>query len=662
MAALPTVTVEIGFDSGGSRQSIGTAYSSLSWTDVTAYVLAKVGVSFQRGRAEAGQSASAGQLTVSFDNTDGRFTPGTTGGAYGAVRTRMPIRVKAGSTVMWVGFITDIDWKIEAGQPIVSMSASDIIAAAARTKCGPWMTKRVLGTSGLINYWPLTDTAPNSATNNTSTAVPAYLGETARAAYGPNALTVTGSTTGDLSFNVTSDLSPDAAAEPVFALTPVSGVGKHLTGVTTALTSTGDTTVSMWVRPTSTYGVALFTAYVDGSFAFGLHTGASGELRVSCGQSGYDYVGTITGNSVTFGTLTTAAWTHLYLDVDNSKWDTADVYERFRLWVNGVQVTGSSAPTRLAPHPVSKPMVASVGGCATWSTYPPSGVNAFDGQIANVAVFNDSLDATAATARAVFLYNTGGAGAATCATRMGELQYVTPNPAGLSSWITADSTAANTVSPQTCNNKSLLQVAEEVADAERGSIIATRLGKLHLLAQRYYVAPAAASVTLSAETDVMQLGNAFGVDDTNAINECVVTLQPSGWRYTAARTTDPGVESTTLDVWSADQYFAEALALQLANADTERPRAPSLTLSMEWLAKAGLDDEVRGLELGDTIKVTDLPVQAPGSELTLQVRTISHTITAGGWLVNIDTDPPVLGAITDDSTRGLLGDTTYLGA
>ncbi len=115
MAALPTVTVEIGFDSGGSRQSIGTVYSSLSWTDVTAYVLAKTGVSFQRGRAEAGQSASAGQLTVSFDNTDGRFTPGATGGAYGRVRTRMPIRVEAGSTVLWVGVVTDVDWKLEAG-------------------------------------------------------------------------------------------------------------------------------------------------------------------------------------------------------------------------------------------------------------------------------------------------------------------------------------------------------------------------------------------------------------------------------------------------------------------------------------------------------------------------------------------------------------------
>ena len=151
------------------------------------------------------------------------------------------------------------------------------------------------------------------------------------------------------------------------------------------------------------------------------------------------------------------------------------------------------------------------------------------------------------------------------------------------------------------------------------------------------------------------------MDDSANLNECVVTLQPSGWRYTATREVDPGVESTTLDVWSVDQFFAEALARQIANADTEKPRAPSLVMSMEWLDKVNLDDEVLALELGDTIRVTDLPAEAPATALTLQVRMIGHTITAAGWMVNIDTDPPLYGAILDDAVRGLLGESTYLG-
>jgi len=47
--------------------------------------------------------------------------------------------------------------------------------------------------------------------------------------------------------------------------------------------------------------------------------------------------------------------------------------------------------------------------------------------------------------------------------------------------------------------------------------------------------------------------------------------------------------------------------------------------------------------------------------LTLQVRMISHAITAAGWIVNIDTDPPIYGAVLDDATRGVLNQTAYLG-
>ncbi len=651
--AMPTVTVEIGFDVAGVRQGVQTVYSSLSWTNVTAYVRAKEGVTFQRGRAEAGQSASAGQLTVSFDNTDGRFTPGVTGGAYGPVRTRMPIRVKADSTVLWLGFVTDIDWKIEAGHPVVSMSASDIIATAARTKCGPWMTKRVLAKSaGLIHYWPLTDTAPNSLSNNTNTAVPTYVGETLRPAAGANYLTVASRAgVGDLSVNVTSDLSTETI-EPVAAFTPTGAGGKILTGATVPLDSTGDLAVSMWVRPTGyAYSRGLFASYL-GSSGVMVYTTSDGYIQMTYGQS---YLGRGDGWSIYFAPsgLTPDTWSHLYFEVDNSQ--TSGVL-KFRMWRDGTELTGINITGgSWTPYIGSLSSNISIGG-NDWVPSYATQIDPWNGQMGHVAIWN-TLDST----RAAFLANNGGAGATPCDTRMGELQYVTTNPAGLSSWITADTAADNTVSPQTVNAKSLLQVAEEVADAERGSIIATRLGKLHLLAQRYFVAPAAASVELSAENDVMQLGNAFGVDDSANLNECVVTLQPSGWRYTATRAVEPGVESTTLDIWSGDQFFAEALALQIANADTERPRAPSLTLSVEWLDKVGLADEVLGLELGDTIRVTDLPSQAPGSELTLQVRAIGHTITTAGWLVNIDTDPPVLGAITDDTDRGLLGDTTYLG-
>lgn len=640
MVDLPTVTVEIAFDNPpGTRQSIGTAYGSLVWTDVTAYVLAKTGINFSRGRAEAGQSASAGQLTIVFDNSDGRFTPGTTGGTYGRVRTRMPIRVKVGTTVLWLGFVTDVDWALEGTQAQVSMSASDIIAAAARTKCGPWLTKRVRAkTTGLINYWPLTDTAPNSVANNTQTPVPALAGETARPAVGTQLATVAGNTAATLSFNVQSDVSPDPTAEPVFALTPVAGVGKYLTTRAT-LDATGDLAVSMWVRPSSNVWQALFTVKYTGTGVntFALHTDGSGTLRVAGTYSG--------GASVTFGTLTDDVWSHIYLQRDNSETAPAS---RFRLWINGTERAGTATSTMTSD--ANTGLDINIGGDDDIGIYD------FDGQVAHVALWN-TLDTT----RAEFLADHGGGGTTTCAERIGEIHYLTPNPAGLSSWIDTTTQADNTVSAQAANDKSLLQVAEEVADAEQGSIIATREGKLKLLAQRYAIAPAAVSVTLSAQADILSLANTFGVDDVANINEAVVTLQPSGWRYSTTRTDDPGVESTTVDVWSTDQFFAESLARQLANADTEKPRSPSLSLSMDWMVKISKSSAVLGLELGDSIYVTDLPAEAPATDIVLQVQTISHMITSGGWVVTIDTDPPLYGAVLDDAARGLLDDTAFLG-
>ncbi len=641
---IPAVTVEIGFDDGGTRQSLGTAYNDVVWTDVTSYVLAESGVTFNRGRAEAGQQAAAGQLTVTFANTDGRFTPGTTGGPYGRVRTRMPIRVRgytiAGATAvtLWLGFITDIDWQVRSGVPMVAMSASDIIAAAARTKCGPWLTKRVLATSaGQVHYWPLTDTAPNSLTNDTATPVPALAGETARALTGALPLTVVGGS-GTLSFNVSSDVSPDVV-EPVFAYTPDTGVGKALVAPIDVST---DLALSMWVRPTDTTGVELFNGVVNLALSAVMVYTDSGGTIVARGP--YDG----TGGYVTFGSLTADVWSHLYLQRDH---DQTAPELRYRLWVNGVERTGTPSGSTTVDTFTS--VTGIVGGS---SGYFGGAQGAYNGQVAHVALWN-TLDDT----RAVFLANKGGAGATTCADRIAELHYLTPNPAGLSSWLSADATAGNTVSPQTSNGKSLLQVAEEVADAERGSIIATRDGKLRLLAQRYFIAPAAVSVTLSAESDIMALDNTFGVDDSANLNECAVTLQPSGWRYTATRTDDPGVESTVIDIWSADQYFAQSLAGQIANADTERPRAPSLVMSMQWLTVAGLADLVLSLELGDTIRVTDLPSAAPAATITLQVRLISHAITAAGWQITVDTDPPIYGAVLDDTDRGLLGSTTFLG-
>ncbi|MFF1776956.1 LamG-like jellyroll fold domain-containing protein [Streptomyces virginiae] len=66
MATIPRVTVEVAFDGGPFS-------SSYSWTDVSDYVK---GFQVKRGRNTELDRIEAGTLSLSLDNSDGRFTPG----------------------------------------------------------------------------------------------------------------------------------------------------------------------------------------------------------------------------------------------------------------------------------------------------------------------------------------------------------------------------------------------------------------------------------------------------------------------------------------------------------------------------------------------------------------------------------------------------------
>ena len=52
--------------------------TSPTWVDITSYVRMSAGVSFERGRNDERATAQPGQMTLTLNNTSGRFTPGLT--------------------------------------------------------------------------------------------------------------------------------------------------------------------------------------------------------------------------------------------------------------------------------------------------------------------------------------------------------------------------------------------------------------------------------------------------------------------------------------------------------------------------------------------------------------------------------------------------------
>jgi hypothetical protein len=127
---MPDVVVEIAFDAGYS-----TPAASRTWTDVSQYLeLAAGGIKINLGRSDEFGTADANDLTVTFDNSSGRFTPEKASGAYYPnVKIGRPIRVTAtrvggAASTRFLGYINDWAMSSAGANPTTTVTASSQIA------------------------------------------------------------------------------------------------------------------------------------------------------------------------------------------------------------------------------------------------------------------------------------------------------------------------------------------------------------------------------------------------------------------------------------------------------------------------------------------------------------------------------------------------------
>ncbi len=636
--SLPELTVEFGFG-----QSIGTAYGSVTWTDVTSYVRAGGGLSVSRGRAVVGQAPTAGTLSVALANDDGRFTPGRTGGPYGSgVKARIPVRVRAtvSATVydVWYGFVTDWAWT-PGGEVLATVQAADILAQAAKITCRPWLTGRHLSKAPSF-YWPLTD-----AVGATSAA----------AAAGVPARAYQSGGSGAVAFGIESDVSPEGAGETVAAFSPGAAPWQQYTRLGTQIGATPAAPLrsfimSAYFRPLDRYGYDDVIVALDSGLGLPGFRVAYSDRLIMVTEPYHGLPAASNLRSYGTDTITENAWHHVLVayDATEAVWS-----DRVRVWVDGVAMPGStSAPDD--PSDFAADVTLSIGGILQ----PDVEYGGFYGQLAHVAfwpTFSASvvgLPVADPEALAVFLAD-GGDGSPAAADRFAELDDVTPVPGAIASWLAADATALQSVSPQPTAARTLLEVAQDVATTERGTLIAGRDGRLRLQSSRARLTETV-TLTLDARTDVLTFDGAFGVDDADAVDEVTVTQKPSGATYTGRRTGGDSLESSGFDVWTPSAVHAQSVADGAANYPVDVPKAPNLTVSMGRAGVAGLAGGVLALELGDLIRVTNLPASAPDTTVDLVVEAISHAVDAGGWTVTFDTSPGPLAAGAVVGTTGTL--------
>lgn len=130
LAGMPDVKVEIAFNAG-----YFTPVASRTWTDVSTYVELEAGIDISHGRADEFANAEANRLTLTLDNSDGRFTAGKVAGAYYPnVKIGRPIRVtstlNAVDYVRFVGYIDEwpVSWVGSTNYAMAQITASSRIA------------------------------------------------------------------------------------------------------------------------------------------------------------------------------------------------------------------------------------------------------------------------------------------------------------------------------------------------------------------------------------------------------------------------------------------------------------------------------------------------------------------------------------------------------
>jgi hypothetical protein len=141
---------------------------SPTWTDVTGWIRLDKTMSLQRGRQDNITSISAGRMTTTADNSDGRWTVGrSTSPWYPGVKIGRRVQVNVPDETgtlhtRFDGMLTEVPTEFDGGPGIVSLSviqASDILAWLARVPSLLSWTQQEMLLDAPAAVWSLADTS-----------------------------------------------------------------------------------------------------------------------------------------------------------------------------------------------------------------------------------------------------------------------------------------------------------------------------------------------------------------------------------------------------------------------------------------------------------------------------------------------------------------------
>lgn len=590
---MPDVVVEIAFGSGYS-----TPAADRVWTDVSDYVEPSSQLAINFGRGDEMASADANTLSLTLDNSDGRFTALRPASPYYPnVRIGTPIRVTAtpqGGTpsVRFLGFVEEwpVAWDGSDEYAEAQIAASSRLARLGIDTSLRSIVEETILTDSPDVYYTLGEAeGARRAADSSVNGVPPL------------------KTTGD-------------GAPVVFG----SATGPATDGLTAAkfqggqyLAATSDTmpqalyvsTVEAFARATS---VPATDQMLVKTRNLRLILRTNGRMRVYCVGSTIDSPSSVADGS-----------THHFVVTDDNA--TASLY------IDGVLVgsTGHLAISTAFPTDVW------VGGYGI-----PSGTvgDPFAGTISHVAVWLDGAPVAADRIAAHYAAGSSGFAGETTTERLARYAAL----AGVPAAELATEAAATTVAHVATNDQTAIDMMRLVEVTEGGVLFDDRDGTLTMHSRAHRYNP---SSTLDLDMAAQFVGADFApkLDRTGLTND--VSAQNSAGTVTAR----------VQDASSIDYYGFASGSFETMSDDDDEPltgaawrvsiyaepkvRVPSLSVNLLDFTAAPSQDDVLAATVGTLVTVSNQPTQAATSTGSYFIEGCVETITGTSYDLTFNVSP-----------------------
>lgn len=603
---MPDVKVEIAWDSNWI-----TPAGDRTWTDVSEYVELAEGLSIVLGRQDERSTADANQLTLTLDNSDGRFTAGLSSSPYYPnVRLGRPVRVTADpvdgdESVRFFGFLDElpVEWSDDTdATAYVRVTATSRLARLGGAAGLLSIVEETILTDGPVAYYTLGEPEGSTQANDSS-----------------------GNGAGPLA------LQGDPALPVMFG----NATGPGTDGLTAATFAGGQYLKGPGPGSISGITVECFFAISDPT--------SEGYL-VAALQNG---VGPVAGIYVAApGFLHGFANTSLDLSYATSVNDDA---------IHHAALTWSGTSAALYVDGVSVATGSTSGSPSANELY--LGYLNLKGTAAHVAVYDTALTGTQIAAHAAAGLN-GFSGELT-SERLERYAALAGIPAGEVS----TETGQTAVSHIDTTDKTAVELMRECETTEGGVLFDAPDGTLtmHNRAHRY-AAISAYTLTMDGDQEV-EAGYSPKLDRTGLINDA--TAQNGDGTVTARRVdTDSrdsyGRATASVTTYSTDpNQPANVVGWKVYAGKDPKERAPQLAVNT--LAQAGKTvgcAAIMATTLGDKITVAGRPSQAATEDVDYFVEGYTETYGPESltFVFNVSPAAPydeVL--VIGDATRGVIG-------